>query len=182
MQTLLSPTSAGAIALPNRIVMAPMTRSRAIDQNAPNELHATYYAQRASAGLLITEGVATSASGLGYARTPSIHTPAQVAAWRNVTTAVHDAGGRIAIQLMHVGRIAHPANQPAGARMVAPSAIAAKGDMWTDAQGMQPMPAPEELSSEEIAAVVEEFARAASNAREAGFDGIELHSANGYLP
>ncbi len=182
MQTLFSPTSAGAIALPNRIVMAPMTRSRAIEQNEPNDLHATYYSQRASAGLLITEGVATSANGLGYARTPSIHTPGQVAAWRNVTNAVHAAGGRIAIQLMHVGRIAHPANQPAGARMVAPSAIAAKGDMWNDAQGMQPMPAPEALTTSEIAAVIEEFARAASNAREAGFDGIEIHSANGYLP
>jgi N-ethylmaleimide reductase len=182
MQTLLTPAAAGSISLPNRIVMAPMTRSRAVEDNAPNELQATHYAQRASAGLILTEGVATSASGLGYARTPSIHTSGQITAWRKVTDAVHAANGRIAIQLMHVGRIAHPANQPAGARIVAPSAVAAKGEMWTDTQGMQTMPAPEELTASDIASLIEEFGRAAANAREAGFDGIELHSANGYLP
>lgn len=182
MRTLFQSTPAGALTLPNRIVMAPMTRSRAVENNAPNALHEQYYAQRASAGLILTEGVATSADGLGYARTPSIHTPAQIAAWRKVTGAVHAKGGRIAIQLMHVGRIAHPANKPEGARTVAPSAIAAKGAMWTDAAGMQPLVTPEALTADEIRATVAEFAQAVRNAREAGFDAVELHSANGYLP
>jgi N-ethylmaleimide reductase len=159
-----------------------MTRSRAVQDAAPNSLVEEYYSQRASAGLILTEGTASSASGLGYARTPSIHTPGQIAAWSRVTAAVHAKGGRIALQLMHVGRIAHPANQPAGARIVAPSAIAAKVNMWTDAQGMQPVPQPEALSVEEVHEVVAEFAQAARNARDAGFDAIEIHSANGYLP
>ena len=182
MSSLFTPTAAGAIHLPNRIVMAPMTRSRAVQNNAPNALVEEYYAQRASAGLILTEGVATSDTGLGYARTPSIHTPEQVEAWSHVVNAVHAKGGRIAIQLMHVGRIAHPANKAAEARTVAPSAIAAKGAMWTDSQGMQPMPVPEALTTAEVRAIVDEFAQAARNAKEAGFDGIELHSANGYLP
>lgn len=182
MSTLFTPAAAGAIPVPNRIVMAPMTRSRAVENAAPNALVGEYYAQRASAGLILTEGVATSASGLGYARTPSIHTPEQVAAWREVTTAVHAKGGRIAIQLMHVGRIAHPANQPAGARILAPSAIAAKGNMWTDAQGMQPMPVPEEMTKDDIQTAIAGYAQAVRNARDAGFDGVELHAANGYLP
>jgi N-ethylmaleimide reductase len=182
VSSLFTPTAAGAIHLPNRIVMAPMTRSRAVQNNAPNALVEEYYAQRASAGLILTEGVATSGNGLGYARTPSIHTPEQIEAWSHVVNAVHAKGGRIAVQLMHVGRIAHAANKAAEARTVAPSAIAAKGAMWTDSQGMQPMPVPEELTTAEVRAIVDEFAQAARNAREAGFDGIELHSANGYLP
>jgi N-ethylmaleimide reductase len=117
-----------------------MTRSSAVENAAPNALHAEYYSQRASAGLIIMQGVSQSANGLGYARTPSIHTPAQVAAWRTVTDAVHANGGRIAIQLMHVGRIAHSANQPDGARILAPSPIAAKGEMWTDSEGMHFLP------------------------------------------
>ncbi len=182
MSSLFTPTAAGAIHLPNRIVMAPMTRSRAVQNAAPNALVEEYYAQRASAGLILTEGVATSGNGLGYARTPSIHTPEQIEAWSHVVNAVHAKGGRIAVQLMHVGRIAHAANKAAEARTVAPSAIAAKGAMWTDSQGMQPMPVPEELTTAEVRAIVDEFAQAARNAKEAGFDGIELHSANGYLP
>jgi N-ethylmaleimide reductase len=182
VSSLFTPTAAGAIHLPNRIVMAPMTRSRAVQNNAPNALVEEYYAQRASAGLILTEGVATSGNGLGYARTPSIHTPEQIEAWSHVVNAVHAKGGRIAVQLMHVGRIAHAANKAAEARTVAPSAIAAKGAMWTDSQGMQPMPVPEELTTAEVRAIVDEFAQAARNAKEAGFDGIELHSANGYLP
>lgn len=162
--------------------MAPMTRSRAVEDNAPNALHELYYSQRASAGLILTEGVATSDSALGYARTPSIHTAKQVSAWSRVTDAVHAAGGRIALQLMHVGRIASAANQPAGARIVAPSAIAAQGSVWTDTSGMQPFGQPEALTSDEIMAVVEEYAGAVRNARAAGFDGIEIHSASGYLP
>lgn len=182
MSSLFTRAAAGAIALPNRIVMAPMTRSRAVQNAAPNALVAEYYGQRAAAGLILTEGTSVSNDGLGYARTPSIHTPEQVAAWRLVTDAVHAKGGRIAIQLMHVGRIAHPANQPAGARILAPSAIAAKGDMWTDAHAMQPMPAPEAMTIDEIKQAVADYAQAVRNAREAGFDGVELHSANGYLP
>lgn len=182
MSTLFSPFTAGSLTLPNRIVMAPMTRSRAVENNAPNALVEQYYSQRATAGLILTEGVAISDSSLGYARTPSIHTPTQIAAWRRVTDAVHAQGGRIAIQLMHVGRIAHPANQPAGARILAPSAVAANTKMWTDTEGMQPTATPEALTIDEIRATVEEFAQAVRNAREAGFDGVELHSANGYLP
>jgi 2,4-dienoyl-CoA reductase-like NADH-dependent reductase (Old Yellow Enzyme family) len=182
MPTLFTPAAAGTLPLPNRIVMAPMTRSRAVQDAAPNALVEEHYSQRASAGLILTEGTATSASGLGYARTPSIHTPEQVAAWSRVTAAVHAKGGRIALQIMHVGRIAHPANQPAGARILAPSAIAANVNMWTDSQGMQPVPQPEALSVEEIHSVVAEFAQAARNARDAGFDAAEIHSANGYLP
>ncbi|MCC6538569.1 MAG: alkene reductase [Bryobacterales bacterium] len=182
MSSLFTPASAGVIALPNRIVMAPMTRSRAVQNAAPNALVAEYYGQRATAGLILTEGTAVSNDGLGYARTPSIHTPEQIAAWRLVTDAVHAKGGRIAIQLMHVGRVSHPANQPAGARILGPSAIAAKGDMWTDAQAMQPMPAPEAMTVADIQQTVADYAQAVHNAREAGFDGVELHSANGYLP
>jgi len=182
MSSLFTPAAAGALELPNRVVMAPMTRSRAIENAAPNALHAEYYAQRASAGLIITEGVAPSADGLGYSRTPSIHTPEQVAAWHTVTGAVHAKGGRIAIQIMHVGRIAHPDNQPAGARILAPSPIAAKGTMWTDAKGLLPLPEPEELTAAEIRQTIEDYAQAVRNAREAGFDGVELHAANGYLP
>lgn len=179
---MFSSISAGDISLTNRIVMAPMTRSRAVDGFAPGPLQAMYYAQRASAGMILTEGVATSPNGLGYARTPGVYSQAQIDGWKGVTDTVHAAGGSIVLQLMHVGRIAHPLNQPRGARIVAPSAIAAAGSMWTDAAGMQPLPAPEALTVDEIAAVVEEFAQAARNAREAGFDGIEIHSANGYLP
>jgi len=181
MSSLFTPFNAGALALPNRIVMAPMTRSRAVENNAPNELHAEYYSQRASAGLIITEGIAPSANGLGYSRTPSLHTPEQIAAWRTVTDAVHAAGGRIAAQLMHVGRIANAANQPAGAEILAPSAVAAKGAMWTDASGMQPLPVPAEMTPDQVRAAVAEFAQGVRNAREAGFDAVELHAANGYL-
>ncbi|MBL8215480.1 MAG: alkene reductase [Bryobacterales bacterium] len=179
---MFTPYKAGEIEIPNRVVMAPMTRSRADENAAPTALTATYYAQRAQAGLLITEGTSPSADGLGYARTPAIYTPQQVEAWRQVTDAVHAAGGRIVIQLMHVGRIAHALNQPDGARVVAPSAIAAAGTMWTDKGGMQPYPVPHELTIAQIAEVVDEFAQATRNARDAGFDGVELHAANGYLP
>ena len=177
MPILFTQAAAGALTLANRIVMAPMTRSRAVEDAAPNALVEEHYAQRASAGLILTEGTASSASGLGYARTPSIHTPGQVAAWSRVTAAVHAKGGRIALQLMHVGRIAHPSNQPAGARILAPSAIAANVNMWTDAQGMQPVPPPEALTVEEIHQVVAEFAQAARNAHDAGFSLYAPHRA-----
>ncbi|WP_156140205.1 alkene reductase, partial [Sporocytophaga myxococcoides] len=162
------------------IVMAPMTRSRAIN-SIPGENVAIYYAQRASAGLIITEGTAPSANGIGYARTPGIFTKEQIDGWKKVTKAVHDKGGKIIVQLMHVGRIAHPANMLPGSKIVAPSAVVPKSEMWTDTLGMQPMPQPSELTEEEIRLTVAEFAQAAKNAVEAGFDGVELHGANGYL-
>jgi N-ethylmaleimide reductase len=169
------------VALPNRIVMAPMTRSRSIG-NVPGPLVATYYAQRASAGLIVTEGTSPSPNGLGYARIPGIFTPEQVRGWRAVVDAVHARGGRIFVQMMHTGRIGHPANLPEGAEILAPSAVAAAGQMFTDAEGMRPHPVPRAMTGQDIRTVVEEFARGARNAREAGFDGVELHSANGYLP
>lgn len=171
----------GSIEMANRIVMAPLTRSRANDRAEVGELQATYYAQRASAGLIVAEGTSPSPDGLGYARTPAIYSEEQVAGWRQVTDAVHKAGGRIVLQLMHVGRIAHPLNQPPGARVVAPSAVAANLQMWTDREGMKPMVTPSQLTDDEIQKVIREYAQAAVNARAAGFDGVELHGANGYL-
>lgn len=180
MSSLFESYRLGRMVLPNRVVMAPMTRSRAIG-TVPNDLMREYYAQRASAGLVVTEGVAPSPDAQGYARIPGLYTPEQVAGWRAVTGAVHAAGGRIVAQLMHTGRIGHPANLPAGGRIVAPSAVKAAGDMWTDASGMQPMPAPEAMSAADVAAAKAGFVTSAKNAIEAGFDGIELHGANGYL-
>ena len=177
---LFSSFALGALPLTNRIVMSPMTRCRAIG-NVPNELMAKYYKLRAGAGLIITEGTAPSPNGLGYARIPGCYTPEQVAGWRLVTSAVHEAGGHIFMQLMHTGRISHPANMPAGSRIVAPSALAAPGTMYTDAQGPQPYPVPEEMTEADIQQAVSEFAISAANAIEAGFDGVELHGANGYL-
>jgi N-ethylmaleimide reductase len=178
--TLFSPYRLGSLDLPNRIVMAPMTRSRALG-NLPNALMQSYYGARAEAGLIITEGVAPSANALGYARIPGLFTSEQVAAWRPVTDAVHARGGHIFAQLMHVGRIAHPHNLPPGARILAPSAVAAAGQMWTDQQGLQPLPTPQEMNASDLSATAREFAQAARNARSAGFDGVELHGANGYL-
>ena len=180
LEKLLSPFKLGPIELQNKIVMAPMTRARAI-HNIPGDLEATYYAQRASAGLIITEGVSPSPNGLGYSRIPGIYSAEQVAGWKKVTSAVHAKGGKIFIQFMHTGRVTHPANLPAGGRHVAPSAIAAAGQMWTDTQGMQTQPVPEALTLEEIKSTIAEYAQAASNAVVAGFDGVELHGANGYL-
>jgi N-ethylmaleimide reductase len=157
-----------------------MTRSRAVN-NAVGELTATYYAQRASAGLIITEGTAPSADGLGYARTPGIYSPEQVEGWKKVTKAVHEKGSKIFLQIMHVGRVGHPLNMRAGASLQAPSAIAAQGDMWTDSQQMQPMPVPHAMSLADIKLTVQDYVQAAKNAVAAGFDGVELHGANGYL-
>ncbi|MBK9161618.1 MAG: alkene reductase [Nitrosomonadales bacterium] len=178
--TLFTPITLGELQLKNRIVMAPMTRSRAIG-NVPNELVAKYYRLRADAGLLITEGTSPSPNGLGYARIPGIFSEAQVQGWRQVTDAVHDAGGRIFVQLMHTGRVSHPANMAEGTRILAPSALALAGDMWTDGGGMQPYPVPAEMDEADIAAAIGEYAQACQNAIRAGFDGIELHAANGYL-
>ncbi|MEV7523143.1 alkene reductase [Streptomyces sp. NPDC091371] len=167
--------------LANRIAMAPMTRSRAHGPGATaTDLMATYYAQRASAGLIITEGIQPSVVGQGYTDTPGLHSAEQVAAWRPVTEAVHREGGVIFAQLMHTGRIGHPSLLPDGLLPVAPSAVAARGQVFTH-QGMQDLTVPEELTEAGIARTVEDFAAAARGAVAAGFDGVELHGANGYL-
>ncbi len=178
--TLFTPTTLGKLQLKNRIVMAPMTRSRATG-NVPNELMEKYYQLRAGAGLIITEGTSPSANGLGYARIPGMFSEEQVQGWRRVNDAVHEAGGRIFVQLMHTGRVSHPANMQAGTRILAPSAIAAPGEMWTDSNGMQPHPAPVEMNEADIALTIAEYANSAKLAIQAGFDGVELHGANGYM-
>jgi N-ethylmaleimide reductase len=179
---IFSGVSLGCLTLANRIVMAPMTRSRAGSDAVPTQLMVDYYAQRASAGLIISEGIAPSANGLGYCRTPGLFNDAQIAAWSRVTAAVHAAGGKIVAQLMHVGRVANQLNKPAGSETVAPSAIRARGEIYTDQSGMMPFDSPRELHVDEIPAVVEEYRRATGNAFAAGFDGVELHCASGYLP
>lgn len=177
---LWQPVTVGTLALPHRLAMAPMTRDRSTPEGVPTELNARYYAQRASLGLLITEGTQPSEDGQGYLLTPGIHTDAQVAGWRLVTDAVHEAGGHLVIQLMHVGRVGHPDNTPHGRTPVAPSAVAADGVMFT-ATGPQPFPEPRALSTDEVRATVQDFRRAAAAAIAAGADGVELHAANGYL-
>lgn len=179
-QTLFTPATLGKLQLKNRIVMAPMTRSRAND-NLPNELMEKYYKLRADAGLIITEGTSPSPNGLGYARIPGMFSDAQVQGWKRVTDGVHAAGGKIFIQLMHTGRVSHPANMQADTKILAPSPVAAPGEMWTDSNGMQPHPVPAEMSEADIALTIAEYADAAKRAIEAGFDGVELHGANGYL-
>lgn len=177
---LFSPYKLGTITLKNRIVMAPMTRSRAI-QNVPNELMAEFYGQRADAGLIITEGTSPSPNGLGYSRIPGIFTAEQVDGWKRTTQAVHEAGGRIFCQLMHTGRIGHRANMAPTSHIIAPSAVRPAGQMWTDTEGMQDYPVPMAMDIIEIDHTRKEFVTAAINAIRAGFDGVELHGANGYL-
>ncbi len=178
---LFTPVRLGPFELPNRIVMAPMTRSRAGDGNVPTPLMTEYYTQRASAGLIITEATQVSDTAQGYPSTPGIHTNAQAAGWRRVTEAVHTQGGRIFVQLWHVGRISHPMFQPNGALPVAPSAIAAQGELYTG-EGMKPFPVPRALETAEIPGLVRDFAEAAKRAvYDSGFDGVEIHGANGYL-
>jgi N-ethylmaleimide reductase len=181
MSLLFSKTVVKSLALQNRLVMSPLTRSRAIG-NVPNALMAEYYAQRAtSVGLVIAEGTSPSPNGLGYARIPGIFSAEQVEGWKAVTAAVHAQGAKMFLQLMHCGRIAHPLNLPKGARVLAPSAIASKGEMWTDAEGMKPEPVPQAMSEADIKQTLGEFIQGAKNAIAAGFDGVEVHSANGYL-
>lgn len=181
MSALFTTVSIGRHTLPNRFVMAPMTRSRADDAGVPGELVATYYAQRASAGLIITEGTYPAAMGKGYVRTPGIETEVQVAAWKDVTEAVHARGGRIFLQIMHCGRISHPSLLPGDAVPVAPSAIKPAGQTWT-ASGQQDFVTPRALSTAEIADIVAGYRSATRHALAAGFDGVELHAASGYLP
>ena len=177
---LFSPVVLGALELKNRLVMAPLTRSRAMG-NIPNALMAEYYGQRASAGLIITEGTSPSPNGLGYARIPGIFSQAQIEGWALVTKSVHAKGGKIFMQIMHTGRVGHPLNLPTGARMLAPSAVVAAGEMYTDAEGMKPHPVPAAMTEADIKTALHEYVQAASNAIAAGFDGVELHAANGYL-
>lgn len=179
-RALFSPVKVGELLLPNRIVMAPLTRNRALAGNVPNPLAAVYYAQRASAGLIISEATQIVPEGQGYPATPGIHDDAQIAGWRVITDAVHAAGGRIFLQLWHVGRISYATFQPGGAAPVAPSAIAARGEVFTG-QGMAAFPTPRALAIDELPALIEAYATAARNARAAGFDGVEVHAANGYL-
>lgn len=178
--TAFEPAHLGPLTLSNRIVMAPMTRSRALG-NVPTELMAEYYGQRASAGLIVTEGTSPSPNGLGYARIPGLFNEQQVAHWQTITRAVHEQGGHIFVQLMHTGRIFHPLNLPAGAEGVAPSAVAAEGEMWTDQEQLQPQPVPRALTTDELTHVRDAFVHSARLAIDAGFDGVELHGANGYL-
>ncbi len=178
---LFEPFGARSLQLKNRVVMAPMTRSRAVEANTPNALMAEYYGQRASAGLIITEGTSPSPNGLGYARIPGLFNDAQLRGWKAVTDAVHAQGAKIFVQLMHTGRVAHVANLPAGAEVLGPMAEACPGEMYTDAKGMQAHSLPRALGERDIAHAVGEYANAAKRALEAGFDGVELHAANGYL-
>lgn len=177
---LFSPIQLGDYRLQNRVAMAPMTRCRA-EGNVPNEMMAKYYGARSSAGLLITEGVSPSPNGLGYARIPGCYTSEQVAGWQTITKAAHDGGARIFIQLMHTGRVSHPANMPKGTQILAPSAVQLSGEMWTDSEQMQPYATPEAMTVDQIKEVVAEYVHAAKFAIDAGFDGVELHAANGYL-
>lgn len=180
-QHLFSNCNLGKMLLNNRVVMAPMTRSRCID-NKPNEMVAEYYAQRAEAGLIITEGISPSDSGLGYARIPGLFTNEQMKAWKLVTDAVHKADSKIFAQLMHCGRVAHPDNMMSGLEIIAPSPVAIKNEkIWTDQNGLQDFPVPEEMSEHEILSTIEEYAHSADLAIQAGFDGVEIHGANGYL-
>lgn len=183
LDTLFEPLQLGELQLANRIVMAPMTRSRADADDAPDALHARYYGQRADAGLIIAEGTYPSVNGKGYCRTPGIATPTQVAAWGRVNAAIGEQGAASRVlQLMHVGRAASRHNKPEGAETVAPSAIAAHGSLYSDSHGMVPMDVPRALDTHEVAGVIEEYRLAALNARAAGFDGVELHCSSGYLP
>ncbi len=170
----------GNIELKNRIVMAPMTRSRALN-NIPNDNMVEYYEKRADAGLIITEGTAPSANGLGYPRIPGIYNEHQIEGWKKITTAVHAKGGKIFLQIMHTGRVSHALNMEEGTQILAPSSVALSGEMYTDIDGMQSYPVPKEMTLSDIEQVQQEYVQAAINAIKAGFDGVEVHGANGYL-
>ncbi len=178
---LLEPIDLAGLEVKNRFVMSPMTRSRAIG-NVPNDLLVRYYRQRTGAGLIITEGTSPSPNGLGYPRIPGIFNDDQVEGWRAVTEAVHAEGSRIFLQLMHTGRVTHPGNLPEGAQPVAPSAVALETTkMWVDGEGELEIPEPEAMSADDVKHAVDEYVTAARNAVAAGFDGVEIHGANGYL-
>jgi len=178
---LFQPTNLVALPLQNHIVMSPMTRSRAGAHFAPTELVAHYYEQRSSAGLIITEGTSPSPNGQGYARIPGLWNEEQIARWADVTQRVHARGAKMFAQLMHTGRVSHPLNMPEGARVLAPSAVRLEGQMWTDQKQAQDYPTPIAMTESEIRMTLDEHVSAARNAIKAGFDGVELHGANGYL-
>jgi len=178
---LFEPFTLGNLRLKNRVVMAPLTRSRCEAGNLPGPLTATYYGQRSGAGLIVTEGTSPAPEGLGYARIPGIFSDGQVEGWRRVADQVHAGGSHLFMQLMHTGRVSHRSNLPAGAEVVAPSAVPLPGEVWSDTEGMQPYTPPRAMSLAEIAGAQQAFARAARNALAAGCDGVELHGANGYL-
>lgn len=180
MSKLFTEAKLGKLNLKNRVVMAPMTRSRAV-AGQPTEIMAEYYGARASAGLIITEGIAPSANGLGYARIPGLFNAEHVKGWQAVTSAVHKGGGKIFAQLMHTGRASHSANMLPGSQILAPSALGLKGKIWTDKEGDQVYPTPKEMSLSEVKAAVSEYVTSSKLAIDAGFDGVELHAANGYL-
>jgi N-ethylmaleimide reductase len=180
-KTLFESVSMGVMTLGNRLVMNPLTRCRADAEGVPTPIMATYYGQRATAGLIVSEGIAPSANGKGYARIPGLWSSAQVEAWKPVVAAVHAKKGHIVAQLMHCGRVSHPANMAAGTNVLAPSAVVLTGQMYTDSQGMQDYPVPEAMNEADIQQAKAEYVQAAKNAIAAGFDGIELHAANGYL-
>lgn len=182
MSVLFEPVALGELQLANRIVMAPMTRSRALVDAIPGSDMVEYYRQRAGAGLIVAEGTAPSASGLGYCRTPAIYSAEQMAGWQRVTEAVHAEGGRIVLQLMHVGRAASRYNKPAGAATVAPSALRARTQVFSDSHGLVDTDEPQALTLQGISSAIEDYRQAAINARQAGFDGVELHCTSGYLP
>ena len=177
---LFSPVRLGPYELRNRIVMAPLTRSRAGQGQVPQSLNVTYYQQRASAGLIISEATQVCPEGVGYPNTPGIHSAEQVQGWRAITDAVHQRGGRMFLQLWHVGRISHPSLQPGGVLPVAPSAIRPEGDAFTY-EGLKPFVTPRALETTELQGIVDQYRRGAQHALDAGFDGVEIHSANGYL-
>jgi len=180
MTSLFEKSTLATLSLQNRFVMSPLTRCRALG-NVPTDLMVEYYTQRASAGLIISEGTSPSANGIGYARIPGIYSAAQIAGWSKVTAAVHGQGAKMFMQIMHCGRIGHSLNVPAGGQILAPSALAAAGEMWTDSSGMQPNAMPTAMTEAQIKSTVAEYAQGAKNALDAGFDGVELHAANGYL-
>jgi len=182
MSSLFKPVAVGAIQLGTRVAMSPMTRSRALGNEA-NDLMGLYYTQRAGpdTGLIIVEGVSPSPNGLGYSRIPAIYDPKHVSAWKKITSAVQAKGTKIVLQIMHTGRVSHPLNLPPHGKVLAPSAIACGGAMWTDQQQMQPFPVPTEMTKADIATAIDEHAKCAELAIMAGFDGVEMHGANGYL-
>ncbi|TPV45579.1 alkene reductase [Pantoea deleyi] len=180
LRHLIPPVTLGELRLKNRVIMAPLTRSRAGEGDVPTPMIAEYYWQRAGAGLIITEASQISPQGKGYPRTPGIFSSQQINGWKTVTDAVHSRDGKIFLQLWHVGRLSHPDVQPHGGLPVAPSAIAAEGEIFTS-EGLKPLVTPQALTEEGILSTIDDFRKAAENAREAGFDGVEIHAANGYI-
>lgn len=179
---LFTPVTLGALHLRNRVVMSAMTRSRAGAGDVPCDMHVEYYRQRASAGLIVTEGVQPSPDGKGYCRTPGLYSPRQIAGWRRVADAVHARGGLIVAQLMHCGRVGSLLNKDDGSELVAPSAIPGRAQIFTEQKGLVDLDPPRALATEEVPQVIAEYRQAALNAREAGLDGVEFHCSSGYLP